>query len=191
MDLRDSIARIAASKRILVLGSSGSGKTTFAIRLARILGLTAVHLDAHFWKPGWIATSQSEWRSVVSRLIQEPTWVMDGTFENSLDLRIPAADSIIVIERSRWICLWRVLKRKWTVDDQRRPDAPGGQKLDRAFFRYIWRYPAVTQPFVMNRIRQYGADTPRVHLTGSHQIEKFLRQMEQVVQLENEGVKVP
>ena len=148
MDSNDSFARLASSKRILVVGSSGSGKTTFSIRLGRILDIETIHLDAHFWKPGWIATEQSEWRAMVASLIKSESWIMDGTYESTLDLRIPAADCIVLVESSRWACIWRVLKRKATVDDQQRPDAPAGQKIDRAFLRYIWRYPVVTHPFV-------------------------------------------
>ncbi len=41
-------------QRILVMGSSGSGKSTFARRLSEITNIPAVSLDALFWKPGWI-----------------------------------------------------------------------------------------------------------------------------------------
>jgi len=178
MDAQDPIARLASAKRILVLGSSGSGKTTFSIQLGRILNLTTIHLDAQFWKPGWIATPQAQWRAIVDALIQTESWIMDGTYESTLDLRIPAADAVILIESSRWTCLWRALKRKATVDDDRRPDAPGGQKLDRAFLRYIWQYPAVTRPFVLDCIRQYGPDKTLIQLKTSNDMQRFLRQVD-------------
>lgn len=177
----DLISRLAASKRILVLGSSGSGKTTFSLRLSRILCIDAVHLDAIFWKPGWISTPQPEWRVIVSSLIRRESWIMDGTYESTLDLRIPVSETVIVVERSRWSCLWRVLKRKATVDDRRRPDAPPGQKLDHAFLRYIWQYPAVTQPIVMDSIRQYGSDKPLILLRGLNDIEMLMRQLRRTV----------
>ncbi len=176
---QELMPQVASSKRILVLGSSGSGKTTFSIRLGQILQRNTIHLDAEFWQPGWVATPQSEWRAKVASLIEADSWIMDGTYESTLDLRIPAADSVIMIESSRWTCLWRVLKRKATVDDQRRPDAPGGQKLDRAFLRYIWRYPTVTRPIVLDAIRQYGPNKTTIQLTGSSQIENFLQQLQQ------------
>ncbi len=182
MDCQDPIVPLASSRRILVLGSSGSGKTTFSINLSRILNLKTIHLDAHFWKPGWIATPQPQWRAIVASLVETESWIMDGTYESSLDLRIPAADSVIVIESSRWICLWRALKRKATVDDQRRPDAPGGQKLDRAFLRYIWRYPTVTRPLVFDCIRRYGPDKTTIQLEGKTEIQEFLRQIQQAVE---------
>ncbi len=179
MDFQDSIARVAHARRILVLGSPGSGKTTFSIRLARNLNLETIHLDAQFWKPGWIATPQPQWRERVTALIQRPEWIMDGTYENSLDLRIPAANAIILIECSRSTCLWRAVKRRLTVDDQHRPDAPDGQRLEPAFLKYIWQYPDVTGPFVAECIRQYGSDKTIVPLRGSGEIRQFLRQIQQ------------
>jgi len=118
---------------------------------------------------------------MVSSLIQEESWIMDGLYESTLDLRIPAADVVILVESSRLTCLWRVLKRKLTTDDHRRPDAPAGQELDRAFFRYIWRYPTVIRPFVFDCIRRYGSDKNLIRLRGSRDVEVFLRQVQQTV----------
>ena len=185
MASQDSIARLLSSKRILVLGPSGAGKTTFSTRLGRILQLQTIHLDAHFWKPGWIATTQTEWREMVLSLVREPSWVMDGTYESTLDLRIPAADTVILVDVSRWICLWRVLKRKATWNDERRPDAPAGQKLDRAFLRYIWQYPAVTQPVVLDCVQRYGPEKTLIQLQGSRELQQFLRQVKQIAPSES------
>ena len=117
----------------------------------------------------------------MASLVQQASWIMDGTYESSLDLRIPHADSIILIENSRWKCLWRAVKRRATIDDQRRPDAPDGQTLEYAFLRYIWQYPSVTRPFVHQCLQQYGAEKPVVELKGSGQIQRFLEQVEREV----------
>ena len=106
---------------------------------------------------------------------------MDGTYESTLDLRIPVADAVILVESSRWACLWRVLKRKATVDDDRRPDAPSGQKLDRAFLRYIWRYPTVTRPYVLDCIRQYGPDKMLIQVAGSNDVGRFVSELQRTV----------
>ena len=106
---------------------------------------------------------------------------MDGLYESTLDLRIPAADTLIVVERSRLVCLWRVLKRKTTIDDHSRPDAPAGQKLDRAFLRYIWRYPSVTRPLLFDCIRRYGSDKTLIQLERSKDIERSLTQLAELL----------
>jgi hypothetical protein len=75
---------------------------------------------------------------------------MDGTYESTLPVRLAAADAVIVVERSRWSCLWGVLRRTLTHGSGPRPDAPPGQPIDRAFLRYIWRYPARTTMVVLD-----------------------------------------
>jgi adenylate kinase family enzyme len=171
------VTRLAASRRILILGSSGSGKTYLAIRLARLLGLELIHLDANFWKPGWVPTPRDKWRTTVSSLVQRPAWIMDGTYESSLDLRIPASDLIIYIERGRLACLWGVARRKLVYWRGNRPDAPSGEPLDRAFIRYIWRFPTITRETVFARLREYGRADETIILNGPGGVKRLLRQM--------------
>lgn len=177
MEARNPVDQLASSRRILVLGSSGSGKTTFSTKLARVLQLETIHLDAHFWMPGWIPTPASQWRERVCELVANQAWVMDGTYEDSLELRIPAADCIVMIERSRIGCLYRVLKRKLTIEDHCRVDAPSGQPLDLAFLRYIWQYPKVTAPIVLDRIDRFGPSTPVVRLRTFGETEQVIQDL--------------
>jgi adenylate kinase family enzyme len=149
--------------------------------LANVLGLDLIHLDGHFWQEGWLPTPRTQWREVVASLVQRESWVMDGTYESTLDLRIPAMDAAIVIDRPRWGCLWRVLKRRLTIDDRNRPDAPAGQKLDRAFLRYIWQYPSVSQPLVFDGIEQLGSNKPLVVLHSAREMANFIQGMQQTI----------
>src|SRR3989454_12597016 len=55
-------------KRVLVIGTGGSGKSTVARRLAQRTGLPLIHLDAHYWRPGWQPTPPDEWRGEGERL---------------------------------------------------------------------------------------------------------------------------
>ncbi|MCA9149001.1 MAG: hypothetical protein KDA92_06880 [Planctomycetales bacterium] len=180
-DLDASLTTLMNSHRILVLGPSGSGKTTLARQLGQLLNLETIHLDALFWKVGWISTPQEEWRSVVSNAVAKPAWVMDGTYESTLHLRIPAAETLVMLERSRLACLWRVCKRKLTIDDDNRPDAPPGQPVDWAFVRYIWRYDQVSQPQVDEAVRQYAADKPIITLKSQRDVHALVRRLETAV----------
>ena len=67
-------------QRILIIGSGGAGKSTLALRLAEALKVELVHLDAHYWKPGWIEPEPQEWQCErgkgcwpCSRLIDRPS----------------------------------------------------------------------------------------------------------------------
>jgi adenylate kinase family enzyme len=167
-----------AARRILILGSSGSGKTYLSLRLAQLLELEVIHLDNAFWQPGWRPTAPMEWRQVVSSLVQKDGWIMDGTYENSLDLRLPAVDCVIVIERPRWVCLGNVVMRTIKFHNKPRPDAPTGQKLDYPFIKYIWRYPSVTQPVVYELLGKHGADKDLIVLKGRQAIKQLLAELQ-------------
>ena len=176
-----NLKNIINAKRILVLGSSGSGKTYLSRRLGVILGLDVIYLDIHFWNPDWTPTADDEWRTRVASLVNGEEWVMDGTYERSLDLRLPAADCIFIINSNRIACLWRVFKRTISTHEKYREDAPPGQKLDAAFFRYIWNFPAVSMSLVDSEISKYASKTPKIVLSGLRDISLMLESLENVM----------
>src|SRR5436305_14392797 len=98
-------------QRILVIGSGGAGKTPVARRLAAILDLPLIHLDAEYWRPGWVKPATAEWRTTVNALIARPKWVMDGNYGGTFDQRMPRADAIVLLDLPRVVCLWHVVKR--------------------------------------------------------------------------------
>ncbi|WP_218106970.1 hypothetical protein [Micromonospora haikouensis] len=111
-------------RRILVVGSSGAGKSTLARAVAGRLDLPLVHLDRHYWRPGWIAPDHAVWRTTVAALAAEPAWVMDGNYGSSLDLRLPRADLLVLVDLPWPLCLARVVRRRWARRSSGRPDLP-------------------------------------------------------------------
>lgn len=176
---RQSIDALISSKRILVLGPCGSGKTRLTRQLSRILDLPALHLDARFWRPGWVSMPQPEWRCVVSSLIKQESWIMDGTYESTLDLRIPAAEAIIVVSCPRWSSLWGVVRRSFIYRNKPRPDAPAEQPIDLAYLRYIWKYPARTAVLVSELIEEHGPDIPVIRLDNPKSIESLISALQE------------
>ena len=57
-----SHATIGGCAGSLVVGPGGAGKSTFARRLGERTGLPVIHLDEHYWRPGWEPTPDDEWR---------------------------------------------------------------------------------------------------------------------------------
>ena len=55
-------------RRWLILGSGGAGKSTFARQFGPLVDLPVIHLDLHYWKPGWVETEKSAWRERVAEL---------------------------------------------------------------------------------------------------------------------------
>lgn len=135
-------------QRIAVIGSPGSGKSTLAVQLGRLLGLPVYHLDALHWKPGWVETPKPEWRALQQSLVAASTWVIDGNYSTTLDIRLSASDTIIFFDMPRLLCLWRVVRRVALHRGRTRTDMGPGcpERVDLNFLLYIWRFPGKQAP---------------------------------------------
>jgi len=98
-------------RRVLVVGMAGSGKSTFSRALSARTGLPVIHLDYHYWKPGWVQPSDDEWREKQRRLLSGDAWIVDGNDHQTLDLRLERADTIVLLDTPWWICAGRAFVR--------------------------------------------------------------------------------
>jgi adenylate kinase family enzyme len=164
-------------RKILVIGSGGAGKSTFSRRLGKALDLEVIHLDARYWHPGWVETLKPEWRRMVEELVTRDSWIMDGNYSGTFDIRFEACDTAIFLDVPRLICVWRLLKRKALYRSVGRPDmAQGcGEKLSLEFIRWVWDYPTRTRPKVMKFLREGSASKNIFRLRKRADIEGFLR----------------
>jgi len=85
----------AVGKKIVVVGSSGCGKTTFARRLSQVTNIPHYEIDSMFWKPDWVMTKDDEFRSLVDNVTKHNEWIMDGNYRKVQDLTIGRADTVI------------------------------------------------------------------------------------------------
>jgi adenylate kinase family enzyme len=163
-------------KRVLVLGPSGSGKSTFAEKLADLLSVPCIHLDTHYWTPNWVETPREEWFEVVRELISQESWVMDGNYSSTLEMRIRRADTAIFLDVPRRLSFWRVFKRRVMHRGQVRPELASGcyEKIDFDFIKWIWNYPKRSRP-VVEKILSENSDGKSIRiLKNSKESSEFL-----------------
>lgn len=101
---------ISVGRRIVVTGMAGAGKSTFSRALSAKTGLPVIHLDIHFWKPGWVPTPDDEWREKQRGLLAGDKWIVDGN-DATLDLRLERADTVVFLDTPWWICARRAFAR--------------------------------------------------------------------------------
>jgi len=164
-------------KRILVIGSGGAGKSRLALQLAQLTGLPLLHLDALYWRPGWVEPTKDEWNTTIDRLLAGDSWIMDGNFGGTLERRIEACDTVIFLDVSRWVCLWRVIARRIRHHGRARPDMTPGcpEKLDWPFLGWILSYPEQRGRWVASRLKKLRPDQQALVFKTTRDIEHFLQ----------------
>jgi len=165
-------------KRIAILGSSGSGKSTLATKLSKITGIPVIHMDRLFWNPGWVQTPKDEMFNKVHEAVSGESWIIDGTYLNSLDIRQEQADTIIYIDFNRYLCLYRALKRGIKNYGKTRYDLGEGcpDKIDWPFIKWIWGYPKHSRNIILDSIHQSGKTV--VYLKSRKDVARFIDDME-------------
>jgi adenylate kinase family enzyme len=98
-------------RRISVVGSSGSGKTTFARQLARKLQLPHVELDALCWDPDWTYVDDTTFLRRVDAATRADAWVADGNYTRAKEILLVRADTVVWLDVPFGICLARLLRR--------------------------------------------------------------------------------
>jgi hypothetical protein len=112
-----AIVGYAASpmRRINVVGSSNSGKTTLARELSRRLNVRHVELDALNWGRGWTPVPTDEFRRRVTDALAADAWVADGGYQIVRDITWGRADTIVWLDYPL-----RVILGRWAIRTVRR-----------------------------------------------------------------------
>jgi adenylate kinase family enzyme len=160
--------------RVVIVGSGGAGKSTFARALGRSTGLPVVHLDREYWRPGWTKPTDAEWSARLDELLAGERWILDGNFSGTMARRFAAADTIVLLDLPTSTCLWRALRRR--LLDRARPDLAVGcsEKIDLEFLRWIWRFRRKQRPKIMQRIAEHAADRRAFVLRSDADVRAFL-----------------
>ena len=86
-------------RRVTVIGTTGSGKTTFARALAQKLGVPHGEQDAWNHGPNWQMAPLAQFRAQVSLFTAGESWVMDGNYSKARDIGWARGDPAGVVER--------------------------------------------------------------------------------------------
>jgi adenylate kinase family enzyme len=148
-------------KRVLILGRGGAGKSALARQLGEVTGLPVIELDTLFWQDGLTAMDAAEWAAVQQELSQRDTWIIDGDlgpYDEALDIRLRAADTIIILDLSFPRAAWRTLRR-------------GREQAD--YWHWVWAYRRHYLPRIMKMIAENAPDAQVQVLRNPGMIRRF------------------
>lgn len=164
-------------KKILVIGSSGAGKSTFARRLGERTGLKVIHLDRLYWKPNWVETTDKDvWKKVVREALAGEAWIIDGNYGGTMEMRLEKCDTVIFLDLPRALCVYRILKRVALYRPGARPDMADGcdERFDWEFIKWVWNYPSRSKPKVEALLKRCENEKKIIRLKSRREIESFL-----------------
>jgi len=100
---------------------------------------------------------------------------MDGTYDQSLDIRLPRADMVIFLDFPRSICMWRIIKRVLSRYGKVRPDLAEGcpERWDWSFIKWTWRYRRDHRPGILRALDEYGQGCEMIRLTSPAEVREF------------------
>jgi adenylate kinase family enzyme len=151
--------------RVVILGRGAAGKSTFAKRLGEITGLPVVELDKMFWRPDLVATPREEWVALQEKLVAEDRWILDGDLGpfDAIEVRIRAADTIILLDFSLARCAWRTVRRS-------------RERLD--FWRWLITYRHRSLPTLRETIAKSAPNADLRILRNPAELTRFAAQVD-------------
>jgi len=136
--------------KALVLGSPGAGKSVFSKKLAKKLGIPLYHLDMLFWNADKSHLDREEFIARQLEAMQGDSWIIDGTYHSTADLRLDRCDTVFLFQLPVDVCIEGVVSRSGKPRD----DLP-------------WQEAAVPDPDFLDYIRNY-------HSKGSLELEELI-----------------
>lgn len=170
-------------RRVVVFGTTGSGKSWLAERLAARHGLRLIELDALFWGKDWTPAPLELFRHRVEREIRDGDWIVVGNYGQVRDLTWRAADTLIWLDLPFPTVMWRLFRRtiRRSLTKENLWGTGNTESLARSLFsrQSILLYAMKTHG--KNRARFaiecefLGKDKTLVRLTSTREVERLLQ----------------
>lgn len=135
MQLVNSMKKIQP-KKFALIGLPGSGKSTFASKLGKILGIPVHHLDRHMFEPEGKKKDKQEFIEIQEAMLNEEAWVVEGCSFSTFEMRFAKTDVLIYFHFSRLVCFLRLFKRVFNY----KKDFGGLRAVTWDILKYTWNF---------------------------------------------------
>ncbi|WP_414045874.1 AAA family ATPase [Macrococcus equi] len=140
-------------KKIIIIGSPGSGKSTFARQLSKKINVPLYHLDLLNWNADKTVVNREIFINRLLNILNSEAWIIDGNYGNTLEVRVKECDTIFFLDLPVDVCLNSIEERKGKA----RPDMPWIEEdnTDPEFLEFVKRYPYDSRPQVLALMKAY------------------------------------
>ncbi len=138
-------------KRFALIGLPGSGKSTFASKLGKILNIPVHHLDRHVFDPKGKKNDKQEFIEIQKAMLAEDAWVVEGCSFSTFEMRFARADILIYFHFSRFVCFLRLFKRLFNY----KKDFGGLRAITWEVLKYTWNFDREKRTRIEELRKQY------------------------------------
>ena len=160
-------------KRILVIGSPGSGKSTFARELAKMTDLPLFYLDMIYHNADHTTISKEEFDEKLQAVLMKDSWIIDGNYLRTMKMRLDRCDTVFFFDLPCEVCLEGVRSRIGT----KRDDMPWiEEEEDEEFMNYIRDFPYVQLPDICTILREYEKERTVIRFMSRREADAWLKE---------------
>lgn len=158
--------------KVIIIGSPGAGKSTFARRLREETNLPLYYLDMLWHKPNQTNISREEFDMRLGEILSKDCWIIDGNYQRTLEMRMKACDTVFLLDFPVEICLSGAEERI----GKKREDLPWTEtELDAEFRQWIMDFPNSQLPQIYELIEKYRKHKNIVILKSRGELEEYIQ----------------
>lgn len=158
--------------KIIIIGSPGAGKSTFARKLRDATDIPLYYLDMLWHKPDQTNISREAFDEKLGEIIKKDRWIIDGNYQRTLEPRLKACDTVFLMDFPTEVCLLGAQSRI----GKKREDLPWLEReFDEEFKQWILDFPKNELPGIYELLGKYEKSKEIIIFKSRKEADDYLR----------------
>lgn len=160
--------------KIIIIGSPGSGKSTFARKLSNITNLPLYYLDMLWHKKDRTNISREEFDEKLEKILKKDKWIIDGNYQRTIEMRLKECDTVFLMDYPLEVCLSGAEERV----GKKRDDLPWiEEKFDEEFKQIIVDFSKKKLPQIYKLLEKYKQNKNIVIFKSREEADNYIKKM--------------
>ena len=168
-------------KKVLIIGSPGAGKSTFARKLSKLIHLPVYYLDMIWHKPDKTNITREEFDQKLEEILKKDYWMIDGNYLRTMERRLKACDTVFFLDYTTEICLSGAKERI----GKKREDMPWVEtEFDEEFRQWILDFAKDQRPEIYRLLEENRSGREIYVFHEREEANRFLEQLSKRIEKE-------